>query len=423
MKKFQIMLKTPLQGKTMNRFKKDFPIFEAAENKGIIYFDNAATTQRPYQVINAIGDFYKKNNANPLRGLYDLSVRATDDYENARETVAAFINAKKASEIIFTRNTSESLNLIAYTWGMENVKEGDEIVVSVMEHHSNILPWQMLCKAKNAKLVFLEFDKKTGIIPETELTKINSRTKIVAMTQVSNVLGITNDIKKIAELAHKNGAIMVVDGAQSTPHIRIDVQALDADFFAFSGHKLCAPMGIGVLYGKYELLENMPPFMRGGEMIEYVTRENATWAEIPHKFEAGTVNAADAVGLAAAINYLTKEVGYDFIDEQDKKLSKIMADALSTIKNVHVIGNPNPEKHSGIFAFTLDDVHPHDISTILDQDKIAIRAGHHCAHPLGDYLNIPSSARASLYFYNDEEEIAYFVEKLANVRKIMGLKD
>lgn len=423
MKKFQIMLKTLLQGKTMNRFKKDFPIFEAAENKGIIYFDNAATTQRPYQVINAIGDFYKKNNANPLRGLYDLSVRATDDYENARETVAAFINAKKSSEIIFTRNTSESLNLVAYTWGMENVKEGDEIVVSVMEHHSNILPWQMLCKAKNAKLVFLEFDKKTGIIPETELTKINSRTKIVAMTQVSNVLGITNDIKKIAELAHKNGAIMVVDGAQSTPHIRIDVQALNADFFAFSGHKLCAPMGIGVLYGKYELLENMPPFMRGGEMIEYVTRENATWAEIPHKFEAGTVNAADAVGLAAAINYLTKEVGYDFIDEQDKKLSKIMADALSTIKNVHVIGNPSSEKHSGIFAFTLDDVHPHDISTILDQDKIAIRAGHHCAHPLGDYLNIPSSARASLYFYNDEEEIAYFVEKLANVRKIMGLKD
>jgi cysteine desulfurase/selenocysteine lyase len=423
MKKFQIMLKTLLQGKTMNRFKKDFPIFEAAENKGIIYFDNAATAQRPYQVINAISDFYKKNNANPLRGLYDLSVRATDDYENARETVAAFINAKKASEIIFTRNTSESLNLIAYTWGMENVKEGDEIVVSVMEHHSNILPWQMLCKAKNAKLVFLEFDKKTGIIPEAELTKINSRTKIVAITQVSNVLGIRNDIKKIAELAHKNGAIMVVDGAQSTPHIRIDVQALDADFFAFSGHKLCAPMGIGVLYGKYELLENMPPFMRGGEMIEYVTRESATWAEIPHKFEAGTVNAADAVGLAAAINYLTKEVGYDFIDEQDKKLSKIMADALSTIKNVHVIGNPSSEKHSGIFAFTLDDVHPHDISTILDQDKIAIRAGHHCAHPLGDYLNIPSSARASLYFYNDEEEIAYFVEKLANVRKIMGFKN
>ena len=407
----------------MNKFKKDFPIFEAPENKGIIYFDNAATAQRPYQVINAISDFYKKNNANPLRGLYDLSVRATDDYENARETVAAFINAKKASEIIFTRNTSESLNLIAYTWGMENIKEGDEIVVTVMEHHSNILPWQMLCKAKNAKLVVLEFDKNTGIIPESELTKINSRTKIVAITQVSNVLGIKNDIKKIAGLAHKNGAIMVVDGAQSTPHIRIDVQYLDADFFAFSGHKLCAPMGIGVLYGKYEFLENMPPFMRGGEMIEYVTREGATWAEIPHKFEAGTVNAADAVGLAAAINYLTKEVGFDYIDEQDKKLSKIMAEALAGMKNVHVIGNPLPENHSGIFAFTLDDVHPHDISTILDQDKIAIRAGHHCAHPLGDYLNIPSSARASLYFYNDEEEIAYFVEKLSNVRKIMGLKN
>ena len=407
----------------MNKFKKDFPIFDAPENKNLIYFDNAATTQRPACVIEAINDFYKKNNANPLRGLYDLSVRATDAYENARETVGKFINAKKAAEIIFTRNTTESLNLVAYTWGMANINQGDEIVISAMEHHSNILPWQMLCKTKGAKLVFLEFDKNTGIIPQSEFSKINEKTKILAITQRSNVLGITNSIKELAALAHKNGAIVVVDGAQSTPHTRIDVQNLDADFFAFSGHKLCGPMGIGVLYGKYELLDKMPPFMRGGEMIEYVTRESATWAEIPHKFEAGTVNAADAVGLAAAINYLTKEVGFDFIEEQDKKLSKIMAEGLAGIKAVHVLGNPSPEKQSGIFAFTIDGVHPHDISTILDQDKIAIRAGHHCAHPLGEYLEIPSSARASLYFYNSQDEIAFFIEKLSNVRKIMGLKD
>jgi len=407
----------------MNTFKKDFPIFDAAENKGLVYFDNAATTQRPNCVIDAICDFYKKNNANPLRGLYDLSVRATDAYEGARECVADFINAKSAEEIVFTRNATESLNLAAYTWGRENVKEDDEIVISIMEHHSNILPWQMLCKEKGAKLVFLEIDKASGAIPEAELNKITAKTKIVAVTQVSNVLGITNDIKHIASLAHKNGAIMVVDGAQSTPHQKIDVQDLDADFFAFSGHKLCGPMGIGVLYAKKELLENMPPFLRGGEMIEYVTREGASWAEVPHKFEAGTVNAADAIGLAAAIKYLTKEVGFDYIQEKDKRLSKIMAEGLSQIKEVQILGSPDYSKHSGIFAFTLEGVHPHDISSILDQDKIAIRAGHHCAQPLGQYLDIVSSARASLYFYNSEDEIACFLEKLKGVRKIMGFKN
>ena len=399
-------------------FRSDFPIFSAPENKDLIYFDNAATTQRPRQVIDAIKNFYEKSNANPLRGLYGLSSQATELYENARGTVASFINAA-AEEIIFTRNASESLNLVAYTWGMQNVREGDEIAVTVMEHHSNILPWQMVCAAKNAKLVFLDCDKATGEIPLSELNKINERTKLVAVTYVSNVLGITNPVKEIAEAAHKNGAVVVVDGAQAVPHFKVDVQAIGADFFAFSGHKMCAPMGIGVLYGRRELLEAMPPFLRGGEMIEYVTKEGATWAELPHKFEAGTVNAAEAVGLGAAIDYINS-IGFDEIVRRDHELTTLLMEKMRRIPYVHIVGHPDPFRHSGIVTFTVDGVHPHDIATVLDEEHIAIRAGHHCAQPLGAHLGLPSTARASLYFYNTEDEVRRFTEKLASVRKWMG---
>lgn len=404
-----------------NIFKKDFSIFNAPENKGLIYFDNAATTQRPDCVIDAVSNFYSHDNANPLRGLYDLSGRATEDYENARHTVAEFLNAKDC-EIIFTRNASESLNLVAYTYGMANVNAGDEIVVSVAEHHSNILPWQMICKAKGAKLVFLEPDKISGEIPDSEFLKITEKTKIVAVGHVSNVLGTTNPVKKIAALAHKVGAVCVVDGAQSAPHMKIDVKNIDADFFAFSGHKLCGPMGIGVLYGKKDILEEMPPFLRGGEMIEYVTREDATWAELPHKFEAGTVNASGAVGLAAAIKYISS-IGFEKIEARCNSLASLLAEKMKKNSHIKIIGNPDPEKHCGIITFTVEGVHPHDVASLLDTEKIAIRAGHHCAQPLGSYLGVPATARASLYFYNDEEEVERFYSVLSNIRKMSGYKE
>ena len=402
-------------------YKADFPIFSAAENKDVIYFDNAATTQRPLQVIEAIKKFYEHDNANPLRGLYDLSGRATEAYESARHTVATFVGAKDC-EIIFTRNASESLNLVAYAWGLENIHEGDEIAVSVTEHHSNILPWQMLCKERGAKLVWLEPDKETCIFPESEFAKINKKTRIVAVAQVSNVLGITHPVNRFVELAHKVGAIAVIDGAQSVPHMSVNVKDMGADFFAFSGHKLLGPMGIGVLYGKKEILEKMRPFLRGGEMIEYVTRDSATWAELPHKFEAGTVNAAGAVGLAAAIDYLSA-IGLDNIQKHDNELAKRLISQMKNIPYVHIIGNEDPEKHCGIVTFTIDGVHPHDIASLLDTEKVAIRAGHHCAQPLGAYLNLPASARASVYLYNTEEEVDRFVASVAKIRKMSGYKD
>ena len=410
-------------------YRKDFAFFGSSEgnkaNEGLIYFDNAATTQRPERVINAVADFYRYSNANPLRGLYGLSVRATDMYEAARHTVASFLHAAEDSEIIFTRNASESLNLVAYSWGMSNVREGDEIVVSCMEHHSNLLPWQMVARAKGASLVFLECGDD-GVIPESEWKgKIGARTRLVAIAHVSNVFGITNPVKEIAEHAHKvgyggKGAVVVVDGAQSAPHIKVDVRSLGADFFVLSAHKLCGPMGIGALYGRKELLEAMPPFLTGGEMIEYVTRESATYAELPHKFEAGTVNAAGAVGFAEAIRYIG-EIGLDAIEENDNRLAGLLMEGLSCVPHLHVIGNPDPARHCGIVTFTIDGVHPHDIASILDSEHIAIRAGHHCAQPLMQKLGAGSTARASLYFYNTEDEVSVFIDRIGKVRGWMGL--
>ena len=411
-----------------NRFRADFPLFKAIdehaarENSGLMYFDTAATAQRPFIVLHAMSHFYATQNANPLRGLYDLSERATKAYEDARTTVAKFVNAADSREIIFTRNTTESLNLIAYTWGMANVGAGDEIVVSIMEHHSNILPWQFLAQTKGAKLVYLYVDKATGAIPESEYAKITPRTKIVSLAHTSNVLGTTNPIHRVADLAHRNGAIMVVDGAQSAPHIPVDVQNLGADFFALSAHKLCGPMGIGVLYGRLALLEAMPPFLRGGEMIDYVTTDGATWAEVPHKFEAGTVSAGDAVGFAAAVRYI-QSVGFDTITKHDTALTEQLVEGIKKLPHFHLVGSTDGRARSGIVTFTVDGVHPHDIASLLSDEHIAIRAGHHCAQPLGQYLGIPASARASLYFYNTEAEVAVLLEKLAQVRAWSGFKD
>lgn len=409
--------------------RKDFRFFDQSveneANNGLIYFDNAATTQRPECVIAAIADFYRYSNANPLRGLYGLSIKATDMYETSRHTVASFLNAAEDAEIIFTRNASESLNLVAYSWGMHNIQEGDEIVVSCMEHHSNLLPWQMVAGARGARIVFLECGDD-GVIPAAEWQqKITARTKLVALTQVSNVFGITNPVKEIAAHAHKigfggKGAVVVVDGAQSAPHIKVDVQDLGADFFALSAHKLCGPMGIGALYGKKSLLEAMPPFLSGGEMIEYVTRESATYAPLPHKFEAGTVNAAGAVGFAAAIRYI-EGIGLDAIEANDNRLAGLLMEGLSAVPHLHVIGNSDPLRHCGIVTFVIDGVHPHDIASILDSEHIAVRAGHHCAQPLMQKLGFGSTARASVYFYNTADEVSTFVEKVGKVRSWMGL--
>lgn len=397
-------------------YRDDFPLLNSLD---VAYLDNAATAQRPQCVLDAVTEFYKSKNANPLRGLYPLSVSATESYESARDTVSDFLNAKSSSEIIFTRNTTEGLNLVAYSYGLTNVKAGDEVLVSIMEHHSNLLPWQMVCRRTGAALKFMECEPDGTLDLNKVASLITPRTKIVACTHVSNVLGRVNPIREIAELAHRAGAVMVVDAAQSTPHIPVDVQALGADFLAFSGHKVYGPMGIGVLYGREELLNAMPPFLTGGEMIESVTREGAVFAELPHKFEAGTVNAADAVGLQAAIEYV-KSVGFEQMHQQEVALTRRAMEGIRNIPCVHVLGSENPEEHCGIITFTVDGVHPHDISEILASDGIAIRAGHHCAQPLLAFLKHPSTARASLAFYNTEAEIDRLLDSLSTLRERMG---
>ncbi len=402
--------------KTLADCRRDFDILNSGE---YVYFDNAATSQRPRQVLEAVSEFYKTANANPLRGLYDWSMAATEAYENSRKVVADYIGGVSTEEIIFTRNTTESINLVAYSYGMDNVSEGDEIVVSVMEHHSNLLPWQMVSKKKGAKLIFLEPDEEGVISKEEYTSKITDKTKIVAIGHVSNVMGVTNPVKDICAYAHEKGAVVVVDGAQSAPHMAIDVRDIGCDFFAFSGHKMLAPMGIGALYGKRDLLDNMSPFLTGGEMIEYVTREDATYAELPHKFEAGTVNAGDAVGLSAAIKYI-QEIGFEAIEEQEVKLTTLLMEGLKKLPYIKVYGSKDPSKHCGIVTFTMDGVHPHDIASVLNDDKICVRAGHHCAQPLMQFIGAGSTARASVYFYNTEEEVKIFLDKLSKIREVMG---
>ena len=396
--------------------RRDFPLLM---NTDVAYLDSAATAQRPRCVLDAEEKFYTTCNANPLRGLYPLSIAATDAYENAREAVRKFLNAASTQEIIFTRNTSESLNLVAYSYGLTFLKPGDEILVSIMEHHSNLLPWQMVARKTGAVLKFLECEMD-GSLPQERLDAgFSDKTKLVAIAQVSNVMGRENPIRKIIQMAHARGAVAVIDAAQSAPHMAIDVQELDADFLAFSGHKLMGPMGIGVLYGKEKWLEQMPPFLTGGEMISSVTREGAVFAELPHKFEAGTVNAAGAAGLAAAIQYI-ESIGFEKMHAIETALTRRALEGLRTIPHVHVLGSDKAEEHCGILTFIIDDVHPHDISAILDADGVDVRAGHHGAQPLMDYLGVSSTTRASLYFYNTVEEIDALVESVGSVRRRMG---
>ena len=400
-------------------YKQDFPLLRAMD---VAYVDNAATAQRPQCVLDAENNFYCRHNANPLRGLYPLSVEATDAYENAREAVRDFLGAASTQEIIFTRNTTESLNLVAYSYGLSHIKTGDEVVVSIMEHHSNLLPWQMVCRQTGATLKFMECEPDGSLDLHKVEQLITERTKLVALTQVSNVLGRQYPVREIAAMAHKKGAVIVVDGAQSTPHIPVNVRELGADFLAFSGHKLYGPMGIGGLYGRRELLDEMPPFLSGGEMIESVTREGAVFAEAPHKFEAGTVNAAGAAGLHAAIDYVER-VGFDTIHARELAVT---ADALARMRalpHVRILGSDKAEEHNGILTFVVDNVHPHDVSELLAADGVAVRAGHHCAEPLHRFLGYHATVRASFAFYNDKTDVDRLVGSLSTVRGRMGYDD
>ena len=389
-------------------FKKDFPILN---EKQITYLDSGATTQKPEQVINAIDEYYKTTNANVHRGAYSLSVEATAKYEEAREKVARFINSPSAEQVIFSKNATESLNLIAYSYGMENLKKDDEIVLSIMEHHSNLVPWQKVAKATGAKLNYMYINDEFEISDEEIDNKITDRTKIVGITHVSNVLGTINNVKKIIKQAHKKGAIVIVDASQSIPHMKIDVQDLDCDFLVFSGHKMLAPLGIGVLYGKKQLLNEMTPFLMGGDMIEYVYEQETTFAPLPNKFEAGTQNIEGVIGLSAAIEYI-ENIGYERINQIEDEIVSYAREELSKLDFLELYITPNKENHSAVISFNIKGVHPHDVASILDTNGVCVRSGNHCAQPLMRYLGIDSSCRASFYLYNTKEDVDKLVEAL-----------
>ena len=393
--------------------RKDFPIFE---NRDIVYLDSGATTQRPIQVIDAIDNFYKKNNANPHRGAYSLSIDATNEYENTRAKIAKFINAPKAEQIIFSKNASESLNLIAYSYGLTNLKKDDEVVISIMEHHSNLVPWQFVTKQTESKLSYMYINDNFELSIDEIKKKITDKTKIVGITHVSNVLGTINPVKDIIDYAHKKGAVVVLDASQSIPHMKIDVQELDADFVVFSGHKMLAPLGIGVLYGKEELLNKMPPFLMGGDMIEYVYEQNTTFAPLPNKFEAGTQNVEGVVGLGAAIDYIN-QVGYDTIQEIEESVVNYALDELSKLEFIDLYTTKNRQNHSAVISFNIRGIHPHDVASILDSCGVCVRSGNHCAQPLMRFLGIDSTCRASFYFYNNKEDVDKLVEALKKAYK------
>ena len=403
-------------------FRRDFPLLKQTMNgRPIVYLDNSATTQKPESVIRAIGEYYAQDNANPHRGAYALSIKATDIYENARERARRFIGADDAREIIFTRNTTESLNLVAYSYGLNHIGPGDEILLTIAEHHSNLVPWQQVAHAKGAVLKYIYLEKDGNLSPRDLETKITARTKLVAVTHVSNVLGLVNPVREIADRAHAKGAVVVVDGAQSVPHIAIDVKALGADFFAFSGHKMLAPMGIGVLYGKSALLDAMPPFLTGGDMIDDVSEQETTFAELPAKFEAGTQNVGGAAGLTAAIDYL-EEVGFDRIHAREKELVAYALPRLRELPYIELYGcDTTRDNKLGIITFNVKDVHPHDVSTILDAEGVAVRGGHHCAQPLMAYLGQNATCRASFYFYNTKADVDRWIAALKKVREVMRL--
>ena len=392
----------------MNNIKKDFPLLE---NENITYLDSGATTQKPIKVIKAVEEFYQKYNANPHRGAYSLSVEATEQYENTRTKIAKFINAKHREEIIFSKNATESLNLIAYSYGLDNLKKDDEVVISIMEHHSNLVPWQNITKQTGSKLNYMYINENYEITDEEIESKITDKTKIVGITHVSNVLGTINNVKKIIKYAHKKGAIVIVDASQSIPHMKIDVQDLDADFLVFSGHKMFAPLGIGVLYGKREILNKMTPFLMGGDMIEYVYEQETTFAPLPNKFEAGTQNVEGVIGLGAAIDYI-ENLGYDKIQEIEHGVISYARQELSKLDYLTLYTTPNEENHSSVISFNIKGVHPHDVASILDSEGVCVRSGNHCAQPLMRFLGIDSTCRASFYIYNTKEDVNKLVKAL-----------
>ena len=389
-------------------FKDEFPILQ---ERKISYLDSGATTQKPQCVIDAIESYYKECNANPHRGAYSLSIEATEKYESTREKIAKFINAKNREEIIFSKNATESLNLIAYSYGLDNLKKDDEVVLSIMEHHSNLVPWQYVTKKTNSKLKFMYINKDYELSKEEIESKITDKTKVVGITHVSNVLGTINNVKEIIKYAHKKGAVVIVDASQSIPHMKIDVQDLDADFLVFSGHKMFAPLGIGVFYGKKELLNKMTPFLMGGDMTEYVYEQNTRFAPLPNKFEAGTQNVEGVVGLGAAIDYIQK-IGYDKIQELENDVVSYARQELSKLDYLTLYMTPNKENHSGVISFNIKGVHPHDVASILDSEGVCVRSGNHCAQPLMRFLGIDSTCRASFYFYNTREDVDRLVHAL-----------
>ena len=388
--------------------KKDFPILE---KRNITYLDSGATTQKPIQVINATEEFYKKYNANPHRGAYSLSVQATEVYENTRTKIAKFINARHREEIIFSKNATESLNLIAYSYGLDNLNKDDEIVLSIMEHHSNVVPWQMVARKTGSKLNYMYINENYEISDEEIESKITDKTKIVGITHVSNVLGTINNVEKIIKYAHKKGAIVVVDASQSVPHFKIDVQKLDADFLVFSAHKMLAPLGLGILYGKKEILNKMNPFLMGGDMIEYVYEQDTTFAPLPNKFEAGTQNVEAVVGLGAAIDYI-ENIGYDTIQKIEAELCEYARKELSKLDFLTLYLTSNKDNHSSVISFNIKGIHPHDVASILDSEGICVRSGNHCAQPLLRSMGIDSTCRASFYIYNIKEDIDNLVAGL-----------
>lgn len=401
----------------VKEIRKQFPILhQQVNNKPLVYLDNAATSQKPLSVIEAIDDYYRRYNSNVHRGVHTLGTMATDAYEGAREKVKKFINARSTEEIIFVRGTTTALNTVAASYGLANVSEGDEIVITPMEHHSNIIPWQQVAKAKKAVLKYIPLQKDGTIdLKDVEAT-VTDKTKIVAVMHVSNVLGTINPVKEIAKIAHKYGAVMVVDGAQSAPHMKIDVQDLDCDFYAFSGHKMTGPTGIGVLYGKKELLEKMEPVEFGGEMIDFVDLYESTWKELPWKFEGGTPIIAGAIGLGAAIDFL-ESIGMENIEAHEKALAQYALERLQEVDGITVYG---PKERAGVVTFNLSDIHPHDVATVLDAEGIAVRAGHHCAQPLMKWLNVTATARASFYLYNTKEEVDALVKALIKTKEYFG---
>jgi len=402
------------------KIREDFPILKRRVNgKPLVYFDNAATSQKPRVVIEAIDRYYMEYNANIHRGIHKLAEEATLAHEEAREKLAKFINANRTEEIVFVRNATEAINLIAYTWGRVNIGSGDKIVLTIMEHHSNIVPWQELAREKNAKIEFVKIDEEGRLRLDEIREMIDDKTKLVCVTHASNVLGTINPVSEIAKVAHRHGALVLVDAAQSVPHMRVDAKEMDCDFMAFSGHKMLGPTGIGVLYGKSRHLENMPPFLCGGEMIREVHTSGATWKDLPYKYEAGTANIAGAIGLGTAVDYLNK-IGMENVHEHEMEITSYALSRMDQVKGLTIYGGRDVKQKVGVISFNLGDIHAHDLASILDEEGVAIRSGHHCAQPLMEFLDIPAAARASFYIYNTKEEVDTLINVLEKARKLFS---